>query len=44
MDESTGVGGHPATSLLRFFQKPELDPFMTKDNVHLDSPLNDSGW
>lgn len=44
MDESTGVGVHAAISLLRFFQKPALDPFMTKANVHLDRPLNDSGW
>ena len=44
MDGSTGVGGHVAISLLRLFQKPALGPFMTNANVHLDRPLNDSGW
>jgi hypothetical protein len=43
IDGSTGVGGQVAISLLRFFQKPTLGPFMMNANVHRDSPLNGSG-
>ena len=44
MDEFAGVEGGVGISFLGFFQKPGLGSFIMKANVHLESPLKDSGW